>query len=81
MDKSYNFNIEDCTYNVDIKNNIAIITDSKGNKICNEIEIADTYINNEKLIEGLVKLNINCNNKINESNKLMQEALEYLGLK
>lgn len=80
MSKNYTFNIENCIYNVNIENNIAIITDSNGSKICNDIEIADIYINNKKLIEELVKLNIDYNDKIKESDKIMQEALSYLGI-
>lgn len=80
MSKNYTFNIENCIYNVSIENNIAIITDSNGIKICNDIEIADIYINNRKLIEELVKLNIDYNDKIKESDKIMQEALAYLGI-
>ena len=80
MVKNYTFNIKNCIYNVNISNNIAIITDSTGNIICDDIEIADIYVSNKKLIEALVKLNIECNDKKDRSDKLMQEALAFLGL-
>lgn len=80
MSKSYVFNIENCIYNVNISDNIAVITDSTGNKICDDIKIADIYIENEELILGVVKAHLACNEIYKQSDKLMEEALKKLGL-
>jgi len=79
--KSYVFNIENCIYNVNISDNIAVITDSTGNKICDDIEIADIYIDNEVVIKALVECHVECNNKMTEAEQSIEEAMKILGLK
>lgn len=81
MVKSYVFNIENCIYNVNISDNIAIITDSNNNKICDNIEIADIYIDNEEIIKAIVECHIECNNKIAQAEQSIEEAMKILGIK
>lgn len=80
MNKSYNFNIENCIYNVDIKNCIMKIYNHKGEQLGNDIEIADEYANDERVVKALVDMEINSIKDKEENEYLIDDALKKLGI-
>lgn len=81
MNKKYKFNIENCIYIVNISNNVAKIYDMHGNIISDNIEIADIYAKDIRVVKALLESTLSIKAKKEESHKKIQEALEYLGIK
>lgn len=80
MNKSYTFNIENCIYNVDIKNNIMKIYNIKCEQIGNDIKIADEYANDEHIVKALVDMEISSIKDKEENESLINDALKKLGI-
>ena len=80
MNKSYTFNIENCIYSVDIKNNIMKIYNIKCEQIGNDIEIAYEYANDESIVRALVDMEISSIKDKEENESLINDALKKLGI-
>ena len=76
--KTYNFNINNAEYKVTISNCILDIYDSNGCKVSDSIAIADTYVDNEKLIMTLVTCVLDVLEKKAMTQKLLDEAIQKL---
>ena len=80
MNKSYTFNIKNCIYSVDIKNNIMKIYNIKCEQIGNDIEIAYEYANDESIVRALVDMEISSIKDKEENESLINDALKKLGI-
>lgn len=80
MNKNYSFNINNDVYSVKIADNNAKILDCNGNQICDDIKIADTHAEDEKVVEALVYVQLECIEKKNKAEEMINETLKQLGL-
>lgn len=80
MSKNYQFNINNSVYSVKIDNDNAKILDCNGNRICEDIKIADIYAEDENIVEALVYVQLECIEKKKKAEEMMLETLKQLGL-
>ena len=76
---TYNFNLNNVRYTIDIKNCILKIFNNN-TQIGNDIKIANEYAKEEDIVKALVEMEINSLKDAEENKLLIDEALKKLGL-